>query len=159
MDHLLRSGTSPLWIRRTAQRLSRPQLPGPDLVLRLLADREGRRLPRSWFERLAKDAFGRAGITLHHEYPVVHDGRIVASLDLAEPVLRVGVECQSREHHGASADAYRDARRKRMLRRLGWQVVEVWWWDLARMSEVLTELLTAFDVAQKRLGSNQFCDT
>jgi hypothetical protein len=159
LDHVLRMGASPLWIRRTATRLARSRARGPQMVLRLLDDRVGRRLPRSWFERLAHAAFEGHGIVLEHEYPVVDAGRVVASLDLAEPALRVGVECQSNQHHGSPADAYRDARRRRLLRRLGWQVVEVWWWDLERMAEVVDEVLAALQVAQKRLESNHFCDT
>jgi hypothetical protein len=159
VDHLLRSGASPLWIRRTAERWACSRLRGPEVVLALLAERVGRRLPRSWFERLAKAAFDNAGIALEHEYPVVHDGRIVASLDLAQPELRVGVECQSWERHGAPSAAYHDTRRKRLLRRLGWQVVEVWWWDLERMCEAVDEVVAALDVAKKRLDSSRFFAT
>lgn len=146
LDHVLRSGASPLWIRRTAERWSVSHLHGPRVVLDLLTERAGRRLPRSWFERLARAAFVRAGIALEHEYPVMHDGRVVAALDLAEPTRRVGVECQSVAHHGIAPDAYRDARRRRMLRRLGWRVVEVWWWDLERMDDVVEELVAALDM-------------
>ncbi len=159
LDHLLRTGASPLWLRRTAARWNESRLAGPAIVLDLLAERTDRRLPRSWFERLAKAVLDRAGVEMEHEYPLTVDGRIVASLDLANPSYRVGVECQSWERHGGASGAYRDARRKRMLRRLGWSIVEVWWWDLQRPGEIVDEVLAQFEMSQKWLVSNHFFDT
>ena len=40
----------------------------------LLDERDGRRLPRSWFQRLAKKVLERSGIRLVDEHPV-HDER------------------------------------------------------------------------------------
>ncbi len=156
LDHVLRAGWSPRWVRATAERLRRRGLHGPGVVLDLLADRVDRRLPRSWFERLAKRAFDAFGVELEHEYPLRdRAGRIVASLDLAEPRSQVGVECQSWEQHGTMRAAYSDTRRRRVVRRMGWEIVEVWWWDLEGPDEVLAEVRAAItrQQAQPRISS------
>jgi hypothetical protein len=115
------------------------------VLLDLLTERVNRRLPRSWFERLAKAVLDRAGIILEHEHPVRDsNGRILASLDLADPRWRVGVECQSWTEHGSPGRQYGDVRRRRMLRSLGWDIVDVWWWDLDRPAEVIA-VLAAFE--------------
>jgi hypothetical protein len=155
LDHVLRTGSSPRWIRQTGERLRRRGLHGPNILLDLLTERVNRRLPRSWFERLAKVVFDRAGIGLEHEYPVRDStGRILASLDLADPTCRVGVECQSWEEHGSPGRQYGDVRRRRMLRSLGWDVVDVWWWDLDRPAEVVADVLAAFE-RQRALASRR----
>jgi hypothetical protein len=146
VDHVLRVGWSPRWVTATAQRLRRRGLPGPGLVLDLVEERVRRRLPLSWFEHLARRALQDLGMEMHHEHPLRDGtGRIVASLDLAAPADRVGVECQSWEHHGTMSAAYRNTRRKRVVRRMGWEIVEVWWWDLERPDEILAEVAAARD--------------
>ena len=100
-------------------------------MLELLADRVDRRLPRSWFQRLAKDLFAAEAIHLVDEWPVYNtNGRRLAELDLANVDLQVGVECQSWEWHGSPSAKQRDLTRKRRLRVLGWEIVDVWWSDL-----------------------------
>jgi hypothetical protein len=144
LDHVLRSGSSPRWLRETGERLRRRGLHGPNVLLKLLEERVARRLPRSWFERLAEAVFAWAGIELEHEHAVRDaSGRMLASLDLADPPSRVGVECQSWEHHGSPGQQYSDVRRRRLLRQMGWEIVEVWWWDLGRPEEVVADVLRA----------------
>ena len=95
---------------------------GPPALLMLLGERVDHRLPRSWFQRLAKGVLARAGVRLVDEYPV-RDGRgiLLAELDLADPERRVGVECQSWQWHATPTAQHRDARRRGTLRaaRLG----------------------------------------
>ena len=89
---MLRDGNSPAWIRQTASRLRRQGMAGPSLVLRMLDQRVDRRLPRSWFQRLAKAALADAGFRMTDEHPVHdEDGRLLAELDLAIIGLRIGV--------------------------------------------------------------------
>ena len=108
----------------------------------------GKRLPRSWFQRLAHRALIEYGITMEDEWPVRDaDGRLVAELDLAVVDSKVGVECQSIEYHASGADVSRDVSRRRLLRRLGWDIVELWWSDLDRMTDVLVDLGLALDRA------------
>jgi G:T-mismatch repair DNA endonuclease (very short patch repair protein) len=44
----------------------------------------------------------------------------------------------------------RDLRRKRRLRTLGWEIVDVWWSDLNRTAEVLADVRLAITVARAR---------
>ena len=69
----------------------------------------------------------------------------IARLDLALPDLFIGVECQSWRWHATPTARADDARRRRRLRALGWEIVEVWWTDLDRLDEVLDELVTLID--------------
>lgn len=106
-----------------------------------LDEREGKTLPASWFQRLAKRLFESTGLAMDDEYPVYgEDGRLLARLDLAIPPLRIGVECQSWAWHATPEAQHRDARRRGMLRRLGWEIVDVWWRDLRQPDRVLAEL-------------------
>lgn len=141
LDSMLRHGDSPDWIRATALSWSHRGLVGPSTVLGLVAQRVDGRLPRSWFQRLAKRALARHGLVMVDEHPVHGlDGRLLAVLDLALPTLRIGVECQSWRWHATPSARGADARRKRRLRLLGWEIVEVWWSDLDRIDEVAAEV-------------------
>lgn len=156
LDGVLRAGTSPQWIRETALRWKGSGVSGPALVVGLLDDRVGKRLPRSWFQRLAKHVLRGAGLHLQDEY-AVHDptnGKLLAELDLAEPELRVGVECQSWRWHGSPTAQRRDTARKRRLRQLGWEIADVWWSDLHRPDAVLSDVLMLIERQRKmRTGS------
>jgi hypothetical protein len=149
LDSALRQGKPPLWFRQHFERYRRPGVSGPSTMLSLLDDRMGRRLPRSWFQRLASRIFVAHGIDLVDEHPVFGpDGTLLAELDLADVQHRVGVECQSIHYHATGADFSRDIQRKRILRQLGWEIVELWWTDLDRMDDVLAEFAAA--VARQR---------
>ncbi|MGH9135205.1 MAG: hypothetical protein ACRDZZ_14800 [Ilumatobacteraceae bacterium] len=141
LDSALRIGHSIDDLREVAARWQRRGRPGPATLLMLLDERDGRRLPRSWFQRLAKSVLQRSGIRLVDEHPV-HDGRgvLVAELDLAEPRRKVGIECQSWRWHATPEAQHRDARRRGALRSLGWEIVDVWWRDLDHPERILAEV-------------------
>ena len=108
----------------------------------LLGERVDKRLPRSWFQRIANRVLASAGIRLVDEYPVRDQrGVLLAELDLADPARKIGVECQSWEWHATPTAQHRDARRKGMLRQLGWEIVDVWWSDLRNPDRVIAEVL------------------
>ncbi len=141
LDSALRAGRSPLWFSQGAQRWLQRGRPGPRDLLDLIAERTDKRLPRSWFQRLAHHELAVSGITLVHEHPVFGPRRrLLAELDLADVEHRIGVECQSWEWHATPAAQRADATRKRALRRLGWEIVEVWWSDLRRMDDVIATI-------------------
>jgi hypothetical protein len=124
---------------------------GPTEVLRLLSERVDMRLPRSWFQRIAKEVFTADGITLVDEWPVYDaGGHLLAELDLADVELMVGVECQSWERHGSPAEQYADVQRRRRLSELGWEIVEVWWRDLDRPQPVIAHLRRVLRMARDR---------
>jgi hypothetical protein len=137
LDGTLRDGVNPAWIRSVAARYDRRGRSSPKALLRAVDERVDGTLPRSWFQRLAAQLFTDAGLTTVDEHPV-HDGsRLLAELDLAIPELQIGIECQSWQWHGTPEAQRRDAARKRALRRLGWEIVDVWWSDLDRIDDVL----------------------
>jgi hypothetical protein len=120
------------------------------VLMRLLKDRFGRPLPRSWFQRLAKKLIDKHGISLVEELEVRDPrGRLLAQLDLAHVETKVGVECQSVAYHGTPNDRQRDAERRRKLR---WEIVEVWWSDLERMDAVLDDLRIVISKAEALVG-------
>lgn len=81
------------------------------------------------------------GFALVDEHPVRStEGERLADLDLAIPHLQIGIECQSWQWHATPAARAHDARRKRRLRLLGWELVEVWWSDLERIGEIAEEI-------------------
>jgi hypothetical protein len=141
LDSALRRGAALEELRVVARRWQRRGRAGPATLLRLLDERDGRTLPRSWFQRLAKALFERHRIRLVDEHPVFDErGVRLAELDLAEPRRKVGVECQSWTWHATPEAQHHDARRKGALRRLGWEIVDVWWRDLDRPGPVVAEL-------------------
>ncbi len=141
LDGLLREGARPLWLRGVAERWRGSGVPGPVTVLQLLEERVSGRLPRSWFQRLAKRLLIVHGVQMVDEHAVHDDdGRLLAELDLALPEVKVGVECQSWQWHGTPTARAADARRRRRLRLAGWEIAEVWWTDLDRMEEVADEV-------------------
>jgi hypothetical protein len=141
LDSALRDGVSMVELRDVARSWRQRGRSGPPALLMLLGERVDRRLPRSWFQRIAKRVLERSRIRLVDEYPVRDErGILLAELDLADPVRRVGVECQSWEWHGSPEAQHRDARRRGALRQLGWEIVDVWWSDLRHPDRVLAEL-------------------
>lgn len=149
LDCALRQGSRPDELRRVMERWRGCGVEGPPGLLALLHGRVGARLPRSYFQRLASRMLVEHGLTFVDEWPV-HDsrGRLLAELDLADVALGVGVECQSWEHHGSPAARRRDTARKRTLRALGWEIVELWWSDLERMDDVVADIRTVVDRAR-----------
>ena len=121
-------------------------------MLQMLDERVNTRLPRSWFQRLAKQALGVHGIKLVDEWPVRDErGKLLAELDLAAVDLKVGLECQSWQWHGTPTARRADAQRKQKLRRLGWDIIDLWWSDLDRIDEIIADLVDALDRARKLL--------
>jgi hypothetical protein len=143
---MLRNQDNSPWISHVATAWRRPGLRGPTMVLELLHQRVDATLPRSWFQRLAKDVLSSCGHALVEEHPVLRfDGRRLADLDLAIPGLQIGIECQSWRWHATPTAQQNDARRRRALRLLGWEIVDVWWSDLERIDEVAAEVKYLID--------------
>lgn len=141
LDGALRNGINPTWIRHVAARYDRPSSSATRRLVRALDERVDKILPRSWYQRLMSRVLAERGIATVDEYPI-HDGqRLLAELDLAIPELLIGIECQSWTWHATPDAQRRDTARKRMLRRLGWEIIDVWWSDLDRIDDILATLL------------------
>jgi hypothetical protein len=131
LDSALRMGLSADELRTVALAWRRRGRRGPPALLMLLGERVDNRLPRSWFQRVAARVLATAGIRLADGYAVRdRRGILVAELDLAEPVRRVGVA----QHRGS---------RDGVLRQLGWVVIDVRWTDLGNAERVTAQVLTA----------------
>jgi hypothetical protein len=141
LDSALRQGVTADELEEVATAWRERGRAGPPALLMLLGERTDRRLPRSWFQRLASAVLVKVGIRLVDEYPIRDErGVLLAELDLADPARQVGVECQSWRWHATPAAQHDDARRRGMLRQLGWEVVDVWWSDLRHPDRVIAEL-------------------
>jgi hypothetical protein len=141
LDSALRQGADPDELKGVASAWRQRGRSGPPALLMLLGERVDHRLPRSWFQRLAKGVLVRVGVRLVDEFPV-RDARgiLLAELDLADPLRQVGIECQSWQWHATPTAQHRDARRRGTLRQLGWEIVDVWWSDLRHPDRVINEL-------------------
>ena len=141
LDSALRLGVPAEELRQVASAWRRRGRSGPPALLMLLGERIDNRLPRSWFQRVAGRVLAAAGIRLVDEYPVRdRRGVLLAELDLADPARKVGVECQSWEWHASPTAQHHDARRRGMLRQLGWEIVDVWWSDLHHPERIVAEV-------------------
>lgn len=140
LEGCMRDGVSPTWIRQVVARYDRRGSSAPRRLLRALDERVDGTLPRSWFQRLGSRLLAEVGIQTVDEHPIYEGRRLLAELDLAIPELRIGIECQSWRWHATPEAQRRDAARKRALRRLGWDVTDLWWSDLDRIDDVLATL-------------------
>ena len=141
LDSALRLGVPTEELRRAAVAWRQRGRSGPPALLMLLGERVDNRLPRSWFQRVARRVLAAAGIRLVDEHPVRdRRGVLLAELDLADPERKVGVECQSWEWHATPTAQHHDARRRGMLRQLGWEIVDVWWSDLHHPERIVAEV-------------------
>ncbi len=148
LEGAMRDGVSPTWIRQVASRYERPGLAGARRLVRALDERVDGVLPRSWFQRLAARLLHDLGIPTVEEHPIYEGSDLLAELDLAMPDLRIGLECQSWRWHATPQAQQRDAARKRSLRRLGWEILDLWWSDLDRISDVVDTLRVV--IAERR---------
>lgn len=152
-DSALRLGHEPADLRDVFDRWRRKGMHGPVEAIELLVERTGTRLPRSWFQRLASALLSSGGIETDDELPIYDEhGQRVAELDLAVVGWKVGVECQSWLWHGSPAAQRRDVERKRTLRRLGWEIIELWWSDLDHSERAFADIVAAVERA-RRLGA------
>lgn len=155
LDGMLRRGDRPRWIDQVATTWLRPGVGGAALVLDVLRESTATRLPRSWFQRLAKRVLAEHGIAMVDEHPVrAASGRLLAELDLAIPELMIGLECQSWEWHSTPSARRADAARRRALRLMGWELVELWWTDLDRIDDVLAEVSYLITTRQDKLPTS-----
>jgi hypothetical protein len=113
----------------------------------MLNERLGRgQFTDSNFETRALRLLSSIGLpepSLQHE---VRDGDFVAFLDLAWPEIMWAIECDSLAHHTGKRAHEWDRQRRRRLKRLGWDVVEVTYDDVTqRATQTGRELRALYD--------------
>ena len=76
----------------------------------------------SALEAEADRRFRAAGLAFDRQVEVWDDGFLIARLDFADEQLRMGIEIDGARYHASRDAQYRDRRRDRELRRLGWEI-------------------------------------
>lgn len=101
----------------------------------------------SWFERVVRRLLLDAGFPVPESQWNVYDRpTFVGELDLAWPAHRVGVELQSKAHHLNPTAFERDARKRNLIRLLGWDVLEFTWaFSKDRPERLCAEVAQALD--------------
>ncbi|HEX2381225.1 MAG TPA: hypothetical protein VHI95_01205 [Acidimicrobiales bacterium] len=122
---------------------------GTRLMRKLLGERTGEYIPPgSTFEKLALDWIAQAGIETPVKQFKVVDGDFTAYLDLAWPELLFAMECDSLAFHFGKAAQQWDRRRRRHLKRLGWEVAE-YSYDEVKSGAFIRELRQLLVLASK----------
>ena len=101
-------------LREVAIRWKRRGRAGPPTLLMLLDERDGRRLPRSWFQRLAKTGPRADGIRSSTSIPSETSGHPARRARPRRPGARSAIECQI---VAMARDARRPASRRPPARR------------------------------------------
>lgn len=149
LDDFERRGNSLTWLTMTATRLDRPGQTGTRIVRRLLAQRTGR-APDSWFERLVERCLEIPDLppwTRQHRV-FDDDGREIGRIDLACPLLRLGVEAHSKRHHFGARKGLDDQERDDDMAAQGWNLRYVGWYWATRTPEQVA--LRIAKVARRR---------
>lgn len=109
---------------------------GSDLELRLLRVLEQR------------------GLSLSNQVRVTLDTGRDVLIDLADPVIKFGIEVDHVTWHGGRLDAQRDKVRDRMLTRQGWTIVRVTDDDIERrFAATVDQLVEIADIARARASA------
>jgi hypothetical protein len=107
--------------------------PGARLMRTMLEERIGAgRFAQSGFERRALSLVRSVGLPEPVLQCPVRDGRFVAYLDLGWPAVRWAVECDSLAFHSGKRAHEGDRARRRRLKQLGWDLVEVTYDDVTQ---------------------------
>ncbi len=132
LDDALRSGYSLRWITDTLDRVDRPGRSGTAALRRVLArpDRVGR-TPDSRFERLIERVIVAGSLPRPvRQHPVCDaSGKLLGTIDVAWPDLKLGIEATSKRWHGALSQIRRDIFRDGAITDLGWKLLYPEWRD------------------------------
>ena len=145
LDSARRSGVSTTWCRQTAERLHRPGQAGTGVLLGLLDEAQGDRVPESWLERLVEELLAVPGIPPLVRQFVVRDdgGRFIARVDLAIPSIRLAIEAHSRRFHFGRGAGAADEERDLRLTASGWATLYLGYQHTRRPAEVVPLVVAA----------------
>lgn len=136
---------------RRHNELPRRGRPGAVLMSAMLGERLGEPVGDDDFETLAIRLVRSIGLPDPVPQFQVRDGDgFVAHLDLAWPDIRWWVECDGLSSHSGKAAHEWDRRRRRRLKRLGWDGVEITYDDVTRRPEACARDL--LDLYRSRLA-------
>jgi hypothetical protein len=109
---------------------------GSRIMSEMLDERLGRgRFTDSGFETRALRLVSSIGLPEPVLQHTVRDGDFVAHLDLAWPTIKWAIECDSLAHHSGKRAHEWDRQRRRRLKQLGWDIVEVTYDDVTKRTD------------------------
>ena len=133
IDSFQRMGYSLTWLQQVATELHRPGQRGTGLVLREVRERKESGVVRgSWMERLLELAIASPilpTLQLQHIIREEEYGLFIAQVDLAFPVVRLGIEAHSCSFHTGTHQELLDQRRENRAIAEGWQFLYLGWAD------------------------------
>jgi hypothetical protein len=134
-------------VARRFEELARRGRPGTRLMRAMLEERLGRgRFTQSGFEALALRLVLAAGLPEPVLQHTVRDRDFVCHLDLAWPAVLLGLECDSLAYHSGKRPHEWDRQRRRRLKLLGWDVIEVTYDDVTlRAASTARELRELYE--------------
>lgn len=137
--------------RRAARAFCTRGRPGSVRLARVLESRPAWLRPAdSDLEVRLHRALAGVGLVLERQVMVEVDSGIVA-IDLADPVLKFGIEVDHATWHNGRLDVQRDKRRDRELTRIGWTMSRVTDDDVeARLGETVDQLVAIASVLRQR---------
>jgi hypothetical protein len=124
---------------------------GTRLLRAMLEERHGEgRFVQNDFEKMARQLVRSVGLPDPTAQFHVRDGEFSAYLDLAWPLIRWGLECDSLAWHSGKRAHEWDRFRRRKLKQLGWDIVEVTYDDVTKRRRETGEQLHALYRARER---------
>jgi predicted transcriptional regulator of viral defense system len=143
--------------RRRFVEVARRGRNGTTAMRKILQERTGERIPRgSSFESKALRMIKNAELPKPVLQYMVEDGDFRAFLDISWPPVRFALECDSLAHHFGKRAHEHDRRRRRRLKALGWEVIEVTYEEVDQTPEaVAAELRQLLRLAYLRSGVNE----
>ena len=121
-------------VRHLLRRIGQRGRNGVGVLRSILDDRAGiAAVPESVMETRVLRCLRRLGLPDPvPQFEVRHQGTFVARVDFAYPDARVAIEYQSYEHHTGHIAGVRDTARRRALKRIDWDVVDVTYDDVTQ---------------------------
>jgi very-short-patch-repair endonuclease len=135
IDDFQRRGESMAWLEHTARGVQ--DVKGRGLA-RMIADIAARRnsgeVRGSWFEKLVEQCLCSPRIPGVERQHTIRDsgGRFVARVDLAVPIVRLGIEAHSRRFHTGPHQEAIDQRRDNAVALQGWELTYIGYDDAKR---------------------------
>lgn len=132
LDDFQRRGASLRWLEQTARRVQNIKGRGLTAMIDEIEARKcGGEVRGSWFEKLVELCLRSRHIPgLERQYSIRNAaGRFVARVDLAVPLVRLGIEAHSREFHVGPRREAIDQRRDNEAALLGWELTYIGYGD------------------------------
>jgi hypothetical protein len=136
------------------RRLGHPGRAGSGVFRRTLASLKGTTPSQSHPEIVLADALRRRDVPVQAQVPVRKANGVTVHLDLAVPDIRWGIELDIHPEHRTPEGQAGDARRRRDLCLVGWQVEVVTEEDMIDSDAIADELVALYGARRRQLASH-----